>query len=288
MSAPFGGIDWVTVQKAIHNWTTMASGLPPTSVYWGQQDSPRVAEPAIDMKIYAQRQEGEPWLEKSLNVIQVTPTVATGIDLPSSTLIFPSHGLRTGDGPVRLTTSSTMPGGLEQGRDYWVVVVGPNSLRFCATYYDTGGNHPANPVTSISLTSGFTGTLTLSGTPKTIRAGSEILYVARSMERCTLNLECHTSTAVGMDMAVAILHNVVARRKLPSVNKVLNNANVGVLETERVRAIHGMRSATLFEPRALLQVYLSIPSEAVETGRVLRAVSGTDLNTGRPFLVRAP
>ncbi len=293
-----GGIDWVAIQRALQRWVVGGSGLPSSSVYWGQQDSPRVAEPAIELRIYNQTQLGQAWLDRESNLLQVPALGVSAVDPTLDTLTIAGHGLITGDGPVRLAIAPTMPGslsfplaatgsmpdGLLEGVDYWVVVLDGDTIQLSATYFGTGGNFVGNPIMTLDIQSAGVGTITLFGNTHTRRAGQELLYIARAMERCTLNLECHTSAAVGMGMAMSVLHGVNARRMLPSQQAILAAANIGVQDVERVRAIHGVRNAVMFEPRASLQVYFSIVSEASETGTIIQRATGTLLN-GDPFVI---
>jgi hypothetical protein len=282
----FGGIDWVTVQAALQAWVVGGTGLPSASVYWGQQDSPRVIEPAVEMRIYNQTQLGlgQIWLDRESRVLSVATLTVTAVDATANTLTIAGHGLVTGDGPVRLASTATLPAGLVDHTDYWVIVVDPNTVRLAGDYFSTGGNFPGNPITPLDITSSGSGTVTMFGDARTRRAGQEITYLARAMERCVLNLECHTTAAVGMGMAMSLLHGVVGRRMLPSQQAILRAANVGVESLERVRAVHGVRNALMFEPRATLQVYFSVPSEASEMGTIIQRATGTTLG-GRPFVI---
>lgn len=281
MTAPIGGVDWMVVQKAIRAWVVGGTGLPLSSVYWGGQDADRVAEPAVELSIFADTQVTEPWLDRESVRLSVPSKAVTVVDPVTDTLTVPSHGLVTGDGPLRFGSSGTMPGNLPA--DAWVVVTGTSTLMVCDDYRKTGGNFVGNPVTTLDITSTGTGSLTMSGTSQTRRAGHEIDYVARSNGRCTLSMDCHTSDAVGIGMAVSLLSGVAARRPLPSQQAILRAANIGVEQVERARAVRGVRNAVMFEPRATMLVHLSVPSEVREPGTVIRYARGTNLITGRPF-----
>ncbi len=294
----FGGIDWDAIQAVLQHWVVSGSGLPAGSVYWGQQDSPRIAEPAIEMRIYTETQLGQAWLDREAQPLVISTLIVSDVDPALNTLTVVAHGLVTGDGPVQLIADGSLPvslahplgdtaglpGNVEANTDYWVVVVDADTIQLSASYFDTGGNFIGNPITTLDITGGDIGTVTLVGGPRTRRAGQELLYIARAMERCTLSLECHTSAAVGMSMAMAILHNVIARVRLPSQQALLSAVNLGVQDVERVRALHGMRNAVMFEPRASTLVHFSIPSEASESGTVIQRAKGT-LLTGKPFVI---
>lgn len=277
------GLDWFAIQRALRAWVSGGTLLPLDHVYWGGQDMPRIVEPAVELNAYAYAPVTEPWLDREVNLLVVQTFVVTNVDTLMSTLTVPNHGLVTGDGPVTLATTGTIPGGLKVG-DVWVVVVDGSTLRLCDDYRRTGGNFPGNPITALTITSPGSGTLTLSGNARTRRAGHEINYVARSNGRLTLDLDCHTTAAVGPEMAMSVLQGVAARRPLPSQQAILRAANIGVQQVERVRWIRGVRNAVMFEPRARLQVHLSTPSEVFEPGTIIRYLTGTNQITGQPFL----
>jgi hypothetical protein len=69
----------------------------------------------------------------------------------------------TGDGPVRLTTSGALPGGLSLLTDYWVIVVDANTIQLAETFDRAMNSLP------ITLSSDGTGTHTISKTSTTKR-----------------------------------------------------------------------------------------------------------------------
>lgn len=52
---------------------------------------------------------------------------------PTNTATAAAHGLQTGDGPVRLTTTGALPTGLATGTDYWIIKVDANTVAFAAS-----------------------------------------------------------------------------------------------------------------------------------------------------------
>lgn len=66
-----------------------------------------------------------------------------------------SHAMVTGDGPLRLTTSGTLPAGLSTATNYWVIKVDANTIQLATSY--------ANAIagTQIDITDTGSGTHTL-------------------------------------------------------------------------------------------------------------------------------
>jgi hypothetical protein len=81
-------------------------------------------------------------------------TVGTG------TFTDVAHGLFTGDGPVRLTTSGTLPAGLKLLTDYWVIKSDADTLQLAASFADAIAGTPV----VVPFTDNGTGTTTLTGT----------------------------------------------------------------------------------------------------------------------------
>lgn len=74
-----------------------------------------------------------------------------------------AHGLQTGDGPVQLTTTDTLPAGLALLTDYWIIRIDAN------TFYFASSRANALAGTAVDITDTGTGTHTLSDTTETER-----------------------------------------------------------------------------------------------------------------------
>jgi hypothetical protein len=79
-----------------------------------------------------------------------------------------AHGLETGDGPVRLTTTTTLPAGLALLTDYWFIKIDAD------TFYLATSLANAYAGTRVDITSTGTGTHTLS--PSTSKRGIDGLF----------------------------------------------------------------------------------------------------------------
>lgn len=291
MSFEPGGVDWAARQATLQNWVVNGSGLPSASVVWGQQDAPRPPAPAIVLRISNVAETGKSWVDRVANPLTFAPLVVTAIDPVANTLTVANHGRATGDGPVQFTTTGVLPGvtgaALALAADYWLIAPDANTLQIARSYADTGGGQGAgNPITPIDLTDIGTGTLTISSTANTVAAGAELQYIVRGYLRVTLEMHCHSAPGVGIDLATAILQRVRSRRMQPSQMDLLNAANIGLIEVERVRAVTGVRDALLFEPRAFLDVHFCVPSEEALTGpTVIETVDVTDQISGQTYPV---
>lgn len=81
----------------------------------------------------------------------------------NETLTAALHGNYTGDGPFRLTTSGTLPGGEALATDYWFIRLGANTFQWAASRSDALDGIPVLP------TSAGTGVQTLHDTADTER-----------------------------------------------------------------------------------------------------------------------
>lgn len=268
------------VQRRIARAVIAASGLPESNVLWSQNKAPRPAADGIVMRLMGIQFVADSWLDVQDNPLTFDDLAVSAVDDVGDAVTVVGHGLSTGDGPVRVGSTLTVPGGLTADTDYWVVAPDEDTLQFCESFVETGGADvdgapSGNPVTVVDLTSAGSGVITISSTEDTLRAGQEVLYVSRGTTRCVLNLECHTVDAAGDDMALALLHRTAARLLLPAQVETLNEAGVGIVEIDPVRAVRGRLDAILFEPRATLDIQLAIVSEETEAGTIIQTTDIT-------------
>lgn len=278
--------DWDAVQQAMQRWVVSGSALPSEKVVWAQQDAPRPAGPAIILRVSNIAETGQPWVDHEDNPLVFADLTVTAVDTSTNTFATTAHGLLTGDGPVNIASTGALPtaagGGLAPATAYWIIAPDANHVQLARTYADTGGGQGAgNPTTPIDITSTGSGTIKISSIAATLRAGQEILAIARTLLRATLELHCHSAVGVGVNMATSILQRVRGRRKLPSQLGLMAAANIAVITADRVRAILGTRDALLFEPRGYLDVHFCVPCEESEAQTVIARVQATNLLTGR-------
>ena len=80
------------------------------------------------------------------------------VDFANNELDIATHGLETGDGPLQLTTTTTLPAGLSLLTDYYVIKTNAGTIQLATTF--------ANAIagTAVAFTDAGTGTHTLTGT----------------------------------------------------------------------------------------------------------------------------
>lgn len=91
------------------------------------------------------------YLPKTFTANATTNVITTGAN----------HGLATGDGPFKLSSSGSLPGGLSASVRYWVVRVDPDELQLALSEADAVASLPV----VVDITSAGTGTHTLGGVP---------------------------------------------------------------------------------------------------------------------------
>lgn len=271
-------MNWVTIQKALYDWVVACTGLSADHVIWGGQQGFRPTQPTIVMKLMLLNDHGLPWVDVQNNYLTFDDIDITEVNGDVFTAV--GHGLETGDGPVRLN-GTDLPLNTDDDTDYWVVVVDEDTFKLASTYVNAASTVP----TPVTLGDAGSGSMTLVDTDITQRTGEEIDLVQRSLLKATLTLECYTSAGVGMDMAQAILWRVNAKRLLPTPITILQNANIGVIQVGRVLSIGGTQDLVLFEPRALVDVFLHLTSEETENISSIERTEIMNEDTSNTFTV---
>lgn len=277
--------DWAAVGSALHRWVVAGSRLPREKVVYGRQDAPRPATPAITMwisNIAASRQ----WLQEEDNPLVFAPKTVVGVEPETDTLLVPGHGLQTGDGPVQLSSTDTVPTGVVAGRDYWVIVQDVDRLQIATTFASALGDPEAGKaVSAVDLRDEGSGSITLACTSATRRAGEELVAIRRGYQRVSLQLRCHSADGTGANSATAILERVRSRSRLPSQIAILDTQEIGLLGVDHVSALLGTRDAALFEPRASVIAHFNIRTQELEFETIIEAVEITDLISSRIHVV---
>lgn len=132
----------------------------------------RTAEGAFDdAGVYA---SGPTALVVADDVIESTDAIA-------DTFTLTAHGLRTGDGPIRLTTDDTLPAGLALLTDYWVIRIDANTIQLAESLEDAMAVLPI----PITVTDGGIGVHTISDTTTTKRQNRTTFAIVASVQPVT-------------------------------------------------------------------------------------------------------
>lgn len=257
-------IAWDVAMPAIQLWVAAASGLDASAVVWSFQAAPQ-ARPYIELNISNTIQVAHDGVDEENNPLTFAPAVVMP-DHTTSSFGWTGHGRTTGDGPVQLTTTGTVPTGTELLKDYWLIALDDNTVQLAETFQDTGGNYVGNPITPLAFSDNGTGVLTFSDTEDTVAVGSDVKRTASGLREVTLTLQCFADTGKGIQ-AMSILTTVVSSIAL-NVD-ALNDAGVGVTDVGvaylagGVRQLEGRRGSIL-EPRALCDLTVYMESELVD------------------------
>lgn len=92
-----------------------------------------------------------------ITTIAVNTFIDANVTVGSDQITVTSHGYDTGQGPMRLSSTGTLPAGLELARDYWIIRVDSNTIQLTETQFGTavditaaasGGTHTITPPVS--------------------------------------------------------------------------------------------------------------------------------------------
>lgn len=250
-------IPWTTCEDAIWNWVVTGSGLASSKVFWAGQRVPRPTPPYITIRVTGVVQIGQDWKTVTEVPLVFADLAATFTDA-TDTVNVTAHGLQTGDGPVRLTTTGALPSGLAVATDYWVIRAGADTLQLATTFLN------ARNLVPLAFGTGETGTHALVDTSSTRRAGAEISHNVQGARELVLSLQCFDGGATGAGSPMGLLEKVKTAHKLPSVHAGLRTAGVGVARFGNVASVDGSVGSALFEPRAFLEVRAFVSSEVSE------------------------
>lgn len=268
-------ITWDTIQKALQNWVVAGSGLAADHVLWGYRGAGRPSAPHIILTITSVRNPVHDFIEYEDNPLVFSPLTVSAVDPVADTLAIAGHPLVTGDGPVRVASTGTLPAPLQAGVDYWAVTVDADHVRLADSYVHTGGNFPGNPITTIDLTSSGSGTITLSATASTVRAGQELVARAQGVREVVMHADCYAPEGSGIQ-AVQILTDVQAALQVYAT--ALDAAGVGISDFGEAGAQGGVkfvsgRRGTILEPRAMFDLSFYVSSEITGAETIISGVS---------------
>lgn len=260
------------IEDAIHAWVVAGSGLAAGSVIWSMQAGPRPPAPYIAMRIANVTPIGHDWADVTETPLVVADDTFTAAI--SNVCTATAHGLVTGDGPIRLTTTGTLPAGLSLLTNYWIIRLSADTFSLASSLA------LAIAGTAVDITDTGSGVHTLSDTADTERLGSELLLSARGMREAVLTFQAFAGPATGTLSAEARLGGVLAALALPTRKEALASAGVGIGRLGSIQSLDAIISSVTFEPRATLEVRFFFTSEVTETGNYIESVEIENEDTG--------
>lgn len=274
--------EWTDMEDALQAWVCAGTGLPENQVVWEDQGAQKGGTPYARIKLGDDEVIGQDWLANIVNARTVgfaVTSVANGTD----TLTKAAHGLLTGDGPLRLTTSGTLPAGLALGTDYWAIRITASTFKLAASLV------LANALTPVAFSDDGTGTTSVSSVAgETLRVGEELSQTARGPRVGKLTIQCFGKAGpggVGDDSPLRLLGRLKTRSRLESVRALLADAGCAVLRFGKTIQVGGNMSG-LFEPRAVLEVVITYVVSESEHQRTLESAELLDELTGTTLEIR--
>lgn len=253
-------MDITAIENAIATWVAAGSGLGSSKIRWGGQNGDPPATPYVELT-YSINPVGQDWTDDEDNPLVLADDDVESVAAGADQLTLTTHAYQTGDGPVQLTTTGTLPAGLALATDYWIIVDDANTVRLAATFAEAIDASP----TAVDITDAGTGTHTIVDTPTTVRAGEELLRRTRGVRQLVLRVTVFADDATEALSAQYIANRIISAVRQPSNREALRTAGVGVLEFTPVSRI-GIQQAAFFEPRARFEMRGSLVEELTETG----------------------
>lgn len=251
--------DIAAIQLAVHTWITGASGLSDQNVSWGQQAASRPAGPWISMTVAGVFKFGPDWIDVDDNPLTLFDDDVEVVNTGTDELTLTGHSYVSGDGPIRLTTTGTLPAPLSIDTDYWIIVTSVDTIQLTTSLAN------ANAVSPIVITDAGSGTHTIVGTAETLRLGEEILFHQRGPRHIRLQVQCFDGDAVGALASWLILETVRSSNKQPIYWEPLIAAGVGILRFGDIVDIGDKIRTSEFEPRSVMDVFLSVASQVTRS-----------------------
>src|SRR5262245_40193577 len=121
-------VQWTTIENAIQAWMIAGSGLAADHVIWDSSAAPPTGQ-YISMRFSVVDKLGFDWVDRTDNILTVAPLTIGSVNTATDALTITGHGLVTGDGPLQLTTTGTLPAPLALATNYWAVVIDANNIK---------------------------------------------------------------------------------------------------------------------------------------------------------------
>ena len=245
------------MESALHAWILAATGLAEDRIRWAKQGQtiPRPTSPGpfAVLRELGREAGGADWGSLTRTPLTFADLAIASVSAATDRLTVTAHGLQTGDGPVRLETTGTAPGGLAVDTDYWAIRVDANTLQLAATFL-AAIETPA----PVNITGAGTGAHMLVATDDTVRAGAELTATTNGTRTATVEVSYFGGAATGDTSAVTMLSRAHAALALPSLRETMRAAGAVVASTEPIRDVSAVIAGATFEPRAVLTARIHV------------------------------
>jgi hypothetical protein len=259
-------MDWTVVEDALVAWVQTAGGLAAGQVIWERGGGPRPTGTWVGLR-RGLLPRGRPWADHAVNPMVLSDDVVESVSAAADTLTLTAHAYQTGDGPVRFTTTDTLPDPLATGTDYWLVRVDADTIKVATTF----ANAMAGTPTVVDLTDAGTGTHTIVDTADTLRAGEEITHTARAPSILTVTMQCYGGDASDDGSPEAVLAAVKTGSVLPSVSAALDAAGIGLATFSEIQALE-LQFDGATDVRALMTLTAHVADTQTELGTIIETV----------------
>lgn len=259
-----------TAKTALARWAAAGTGLPNGAmVFSGQggalpKDDNGVVYPAwISLKVIADVGIGTESQSLTRNPLVLPDDVVEAVDADADALTLTAHAYVTGDGPVTIASDDTLPSGLADDVDYFVVVVDDDTIKLAVS---RAAAVAAVPVV-VDIVNDGVGTHTISVTADTTRPLEEIRHTLSGHRVMTLSVQCFATDPFEDESALAYLRKLRTSIRLPSQQELLRAAGMAVSTFGDANEVGGSTSAaSSLTPRAVATVRIAYVDSATEVG----------------------
>lgn len=261
----------------VARWIAAGAGLDNGAIVWSGQGSSVPKDGSgvpfatwISANLISSSGVGSDWTKLERNYLQLANDVIESVDAGTDELTLTAHAYQTGDGPVRLTTTDTLPGGTAVATDYWVVVVDIDTVKLTAT---RAAAVAAIPSVFVDVINAGVGVHTIVDTDETTRVLEDVAHTSEGHRTATLSLQCFGGEAVGAPSPKAVLERVRNAYRLPTQQERMREAGMAVASIGTATLRGGSASsASALEPRAVLEAQLNYIDGATELGTFIEDV----------------
>lgn len=275
--------DWDDAFPKIARWIAFGANIPNANVKWVGQGGKLPSTPWISAKLMTTRGFGSDELRFEENPLALEDDDVDGVDADADTLTVGAHAYGVDPyadddakiravGPIRFTTTGTLPSPFVIATDYWLVILDADTVMIATSRANAVEEVPV----VIDIVDGGVGTHTIVGTDDTRRVLEEAKYIAQGHRVAVLSLQCFADDAIGDGRGQAILERIRGSFRLPSQQERLRLIGFAVASIGAATNVGGSTSgAAALEPRAVCEVTLNYVDGAEEPVTTVESADGT-------------